>query len=61
VHGALFLELKVGKNEPSEEQVAWLSWLQHCGQKAYLCRPEDIDIIRALLQGEDIFAEGSET
>ena len=53
-HGALYLELKVGKNQPTMEQRAWLEWLHQCGQRVAVIRETDHDhqVLLELLTGE---------
>lgn len=51
-HGAVYLELKVGKNKPTENQLEWITWLQQCGQRAYIVYPSQLDQIEALLSGQ---------
>jgi hypothetical protein len=50
--GILFLELKVGKNRPSEEQVSWLRGLRQSAVHAYCVYPKDLDLIQGLLRNE---------
>lgn len=53
-HGSLYLELKVGKNRPSREQVEWIDWYRHCGIPAYVVWPEDWEAIEAMLHGNRV-------
>ncbi len=46
----LGLELKVGRNKPSEAQVAWLDALGEAGVEAFVVRPKDWDAIERLLK-----------
>jgi hypothetical protein len=47
----LFVELKVGKNVPTDEQIAWLLDLHDCGQVVHIWRPEDWPFIELTLKG----------
>lgn len=49
---ALFVELKVGRGEPTWEQTLWLEALRGAGLDARLWRPEDWREIEDTLQGE---------
>ncbi|GIV22170.1 MAG: hypothetical protein KatS3mg023_3921 [Armatimonadota bacterium] len=49
----LFVELKVGKREPTPAQREWLNLLARCaGVEAYLWKPEDWDEIAKILKPE---------
>jgi hypothetical protein len=47
---AMFVELKVGRNHPTEAQYAWLHALGGAGLYATVWRPKDWDEIRAVLE-----------
>ena len=47
----IFAELKVGRNQPTQEQGEWLDRLRACGIPAYLWRPEDWPRIVEVLTG----------
>ena len=40
-HAGLAIELKVGKNKPSDKQVQWMDDLQACGWATAVCRSID--------------------
>lgn len=48
----LWVELKVGRNQPTPDQRAWLTALQAAGQEVYLWRPESWTEIELVLKGE---------
>lgn len=50
-HGAFFLELKVGRNQPSIEQVQWIETLNRAGVEAYVAWPKDMEAIIGRLRG----------
>jgi len=56
-HGALYLELKTGNYGLTGPQQEWIDWLTHCRQIAYVVRPDDMDVIEAMLRGNMIFRE----
>lgn len=56
-HGALYLELKTGNYGLTGTQQEWLDWLTRCRQFAYVVRPDDMDVIEAMLCGKMIFRE----
>lgn len=47
---AFVAELKVGKNEPTDDQAAWLNAKAACGTPAYVWYPEDLDEIKRVLR-----------
>ena len=53
-HGALYLELKVGKNRITAAQRAWLETLHAAGQRVAVIRETDEDhhVLLELLTGE---------
>ena len=53
-HGALYLELKVGRNHPTAAQRAWLTLLYAAGQRVAVLRESDHDhqVLLELLTGE---------
>lgn len=46
---AVAAELKVGKNKPTPEQLAWLDLMAACGIETYLWRETDRDEIERIL------------
>lgn len=53
-HGVLWLELKGPRGKIYPEQQEWCDWLQHCGQKSYILRWDQWDVVEALLKGEEV-------
>ena len=53
-HGLLFLELKVGTNQPTAAQREWLEYLHRCGQRVAVIRETEHDhlVLMELLTGE---------
>ncbi len=51
-HG-LFIEMKAGKNKPTEKQIKWLSLLREQGYCAYVCVGSEsaMRLIRKYLEG----------
>ena len=54
-HG-LYIELKVGKNRPTETQKLWLDRLEYCGYAAVVCYGwrQAVEIIEKYLKGEEL-------
>lgn len=50
--GAVFLEVKVGRNMPTDKQRMWLYDLRCAGFHAYVAHPTHIDLITDVLRGE---------
>jgi hypothetical protein len=50
----IFAEIKVGKNQLTDEQRAWLEHLRDCDQVAWCWRPEDWDLIIHTLTGRAV-------
>lgn len=52
IYIGLFIEMKVGKNKPSEEQEWWIKNLQKMGYSVAICYSanEAIDVVRDYLQ-----------
>ena len=52
-HG-LFIEMKVGKNRPTDNQVRWIKRLRKLGHRAVVCYSADeaIEIVKEYLGGE---------
>ena len=48
----IVLELKVGKNEPDDEQTLWLAAFEKAGVATMLAYPEDYDDVVRLLSGD---------
>lgn len=49
-------ELKVGRNKPTAEQVAWLDGFRKAGAEAYLWTPTDWDDITRILRAKETTA-----
>jgi hypothetical protein len=49
-HGFAAIELKVGRNRPSAEQILVLAALEAAGAKAMVAYPDDFERVRALLE-----------
>lgn len=47
--GLIFAELKIGRNQPTAEQLVWLTSLQFAGIPAYLWTPDNWDEIQRVL------------
>jgi hypothetical protein len=47
-HTSLYIEMKVDKNKPTTEQMAWLNWLEKQGAKCAVCYCAG-DAIRTIL------------
>jgi len=50
-HGFVALELKVGRNQPTPEQLEVLAELQAAGARTMVAWPDDLDAVIALLGG----------
>jgi hypothetical protein len=50
-HGFAAIELKAGRNTPSEEQSEILAQLQAAGARTMVAWPDDLDDVMAILQG----------
>lgn len=50
-HGFVALELKVGRNQPTDEQLEVLAELEAAGARTMVAFPEDLDAVHALLAG----------
>jgi hypothetical protein len=48
-HGIAAIELKVGRNRPTPEQLAVLRSLEAAGAKVLIAWPDDFEAVRALL------------
>lgn len=62
----VFAELKVGRNRPTAEQLAWLRALRACGVEAYCWTPDDFDglherLARGRAQVEPLYRAGKAT
>ncbi len=51
-HGVVWLELKSEKRKPTLAQRWWLERLQEAGQRAYLVKPSDWEMVERVLRGE---------
>jgi hypothetical protein len=49
-HGIAAIELKVGSNRPTAEQLQVLAGLQAAGAKVMVAHPDDFEAVRALLE-----------
>lgn len=58
-HGLLFLELKTVKGRIRPAQQQWIDLLTRAGQRAYVVRPTDMDMIEALFRGEIVEAQAA--
>lgn len=52
-HGFVAIECKVGKNQPTPEQLEVLDELSDAGAVALVAYPSDLDTVRSYLQGQD--------
>lgn len=57
-HGFVALELKVGRNQPTAEQLEVLAELRAAGARTLVAWPDDIDDVIALLGGR-LFEEAA--
>jgi len=48
--GFVGVEIKVGRDKPTPEQVAVLASLAAAGARTMVCRPEDFDTLAAMLR-----------
>lgn len=53
-HGVVWLELKTMKGRVRPMQQYWLDLLTTAGERAYLVRPSDMDMLEALFRGEAV-------
>lgn len=53
-HGMLWLELKGPRGKVYPEQQEWIDFLNLAGQKAYILRWDQWDVVEALLKGEEV-------
>lgn len=53
-HGVVWLELKRMTGRVRPEQQAWLDLLTRAGQRVYLVRPNQMDLLEALFRGEAV-------
>lgn len=53
-HGMLWLELKGPRGKIYPEQQEWIDFLNLAGQKAYILRWDQWDVVEALLKGEEV-------
>lgn len=51
-HRLIVVELKYGKNTPTEKQRTWLTGFAKAGVEVYLWYPEDLDEIEQILKGK---------
>ena len=57
-HGTLYLEAKTMRGKVSAAQQEWIDVLTAAGERAFVVRPDQMDMIEALFRGEPASEEG---
>lgn len=59
-HGAIYVELKVGRRPVTKAQADWLRWLKASGQTVLVVRDceADLDVLYGLMAGDGTIFDG---